>query len=217
IGVRIGPRVTVGQGLKEGDDLVLFLIGEPEVTKFLTQVLTNLRGRPAGRLFAGVALFASRQGVACIVEVDKLLETLQIAVVHVRLHERGTWSDVHVAQSLDLHFAVKLQRERYPCRVRVDPVLTSQETPNPQVGKASAGRITRKSELIWYILEIKRITVVSRDTKVGRGKIGKKWRDACGVFRRHRRVRVVRRTIQMAHVALSFASEQVPTCHLVVG
>src|SRR6516165_12470245 len=77
IGVCIGPRVTVGQGLQEGDDLVLFLIGQPEVTKFLTQVLTDLWRRPAGHLFAGVALFASRQGVACIVEVNNLLETLQ--------------------------------------------------------------------------------------------------------------------------------------------
>src|SRR5262249_2311 len=135
----------------------------------------------------------------------------------VRLHERGTWPHVHVAQSLDLHFAVKLRRERCPCRVRIGPVLTSQKTPNAPIGEASAGGIARKSELIWYIPEIKRIAVVSGNTEVGRGEVGKKWRDACGVVGRHRRVRVVRRTVQVAHVALSFSSEQVPTGHLVVG
>ena len=66
-------------------------------------------------------MHASVQSVSRIIEVDKGLQTLEVAVMRVRLYETGIRPQVYVATGWDLNFAIEIGCEYRPCRVWVVP------------------------------------------------------------------------------------------------
>ncbi len=66
-------------------------------------------------------MHTSVQCIARIIEVDKGLQTLEVAIVCVRLYETGIQPLVYVATGWDLNFAVELGCKYRPARVWVLP------------------------------------------------------------------------------------------------
>src|SRR6266478_9709821 len=66
-------------------------------------------------------MHASVQSVSRIIEVDKGLQALEVAIMRVRLYETGIRPLVYVATGWDLNFPVELGREWHPGRVWVLP------------------------------------------------------------------------------------------------
>src|SRR5580658_10791768 len=81
IDVRVRPRKSIRKCLKEGDNLVLLLIGKAEITSRHVDIVLDLGQRPARYLFdhSGRAVSGSdreRKFVARVVKVYELLEAL---------------------------------------------------------------------------------------------------------------------------------------------
>jgi hypothetical protein len=77
----------------------------------LVDVYINFWKRSVGDTlfrFARWFMHASVQGVARIIEVDKGLQTLEVAIMRVRLHETGIRPQIYVATGWDLNFAIEL-------------------------------------------------------------------------------------------------------------
>src|ERR1700736_4480828 len=66
-------------------------------------------------------MHTSVQRIARIIEVDKGLQTLEVAIMRVRLHETQIRAQVYVATGWDLNFAVEWGCEYRPGRVWVQP------------------------------------------------------------------------------------------------
>ena len=64
--------------------------------------------------FARRFVHTSVQSIASVVEMDNCIQTLEVTVVPVRLHEIGAGPLVYVSQSRDLNFAVEFWREWHP-------------------------------------------------------------------------------------------------------
>src|SRR6266404_5033538 len=117
---RAGRLVVVGQCFQEGDKVILFLICQLKVAElFLVEVAGVFGLRPARDLFAGVSGLAPGQNVARVVKVNYLFEALEVAVVHVGLHEVGCRTHVDVAQRGYLEFGVEFGSEPDPPRIRI--------------------------------------------------------------------------------------------------
>jgi len=84
------------------------------VANLLAEVLINFRrgpvADPLSRL-AGWFMHDSVQSVARVVEVDNGLQTLEVAIMPVRLHEIGARPHLDVATGGNLNFAVEFRRE----------------------------------------------------------------------------------------------------------
>src|SRR5260370_3273945 len=136
IDVGVRSRKSVRECLKEGNDLVLLLISQAEITGGHVDIVLDLGHRPAGHFLdrSGRAVSGSdreRKLVARVVKVYELLQALEIAVVKEPLLEirsragfgGGTiWRcHGHIARTRYLHLAVDTLRELCPIRVRVGP------------------------------------------------------------------------------------------------
>src|SRR6516165_2997601 len=90
--------VAVCESRQEGHDLIFLLIGQAKAPHGLIDVRSHFRGGPARDLLARVVRsLASRQNIAGIIEVDDFFQTLQIAIMHVSLHEIRTRPLIHVS------------------------------------------------------------------------------------------------------------------------
>src|SRR6266403_718301 len=174
-------------------------------------------------------MHTSVQCIARIIEVDKGLQTLEVAIMRVRLHETAIRPQVYVATGWDLNFAIELGCEYRPGRVWVLPrtytwsrLLTKrhsearvgQETANSKIEIHKARCVRDKPELVRVILEQKRESKILRRTNVRRGEVGKQRRYICRI-RWCDRGRGIFGSVQMAGIAMSFTSEQIPTRQLV--
>ena len=82
------------------------------VANLLAEVLINFRRGPVAlSRLAGWFMHASVQSVARVVEVDNGLQTLEVAIMPVRLHEIGARPHLDVATGGTLNFAVEFRRE----------------------------------------------------------------------------------------------------------
>src|SRR6266478_4814730 len=112
--------VAVGQGLQESDKIILLLICQLKVAElFLVEVARVFWWRPTRDLFAGVSSLAPGQNVARVVEMHYLFEALEVAVVHVGLHEVGCRTHVDIAQRGYLELCVEFGSEPDPLRIRI--------------------------------------------------------------------------------------------------
>src|SRR5258708_699307 len=176
-------------------------------------------------------MHASVQRIARIVEVDKGLQTLEVAIMRVRLYETWIRPHVYVATGWSLNFDIELGCEYRPGRVWVLPgtytwprLLTKghseadvgQEAANSKIEIHKARCVRDKPELVRVILEQKRESKILRRTNVTRGEVGKQRRYICRI-RRCDRGRGICGSVQMAGIALSFTTEQIPTRQLVRG
>src|SRR5258707_2006492 len=174
-------------------------------------------------------MHTSVQSVARVVEVDNGLQAFQVAVMHVSLHETWIRPQVYVATGWDLNFAIELGCEYRPGRVWVLPgtytwprLLTKghseadvgQEAANSKIKIHKACCVRDKPELVREILEQKRESKILRRTNVTRGEVGKQRRYICRI-RWCDRGRGIFGSVQMAGIALTFTSEQIPTRQLV--
>src|SRR5271157_371643 len=115
---RAGNLVAVGQGFQECNDIILFLVRQLKIAELLlVEVRRIFRGRPACDLFTGISGIALGQHVAGVVEMHHLFEALEIAVVHVSLHEVGRGAHVDIAQRGDLELGVEFRSKANPLRV----------------------------------------------------------------------------------------------------
>src|SRR6266404_5812795 len=93
-------------------------------------------------------MHASVQSVSRIIEVDKGLQTLEVAIMRVRLYETGIRPQVYVATGWDLNFAVELGRERHPGRVWVRPkTYTWTRRLTKRHSEADVGKETANSKI----------------------------------------------------------------------
>jgi hypothetical protein len=98
-------KIPVRQRFQELNDLVLLGVGQAQVAKLVAYVLVNFWRGPIGdslSRFARWFMHASVQSIASVVEVDNCLQTLEVTVMPVRLHEIGAGPLVYVPQSRDL-------------------------------------------------------------------------------------------------------------------
>ena len=112
---------TIGEvRVKEGDKVILFPICQLKVAElFLVEVPRIFGRRPARNFFTRVSRLAPGQNVARIVKVHYLFEALEVAVVHVGLHEVGRRTHVDVAQRGYLELGVEFGSEPDPPRIRI--------------------------------------------------------------------------------------------------
>src|SRR5437588_2465777 len=94
IAVSVRSRETIRQRLQEDDELVLLVIRQAEITDRHVDVVRDLRHGPAVYFFgrslravSGRDIELELRDVACVVEVDELLQALDIAVVEELLLE----------------------------------------------------------------------------------------------------------------------------------
>src|SRR5215469_12495652 len=133
ISVWVRSRVTVRECLQESNDLVLFLVRQTEITACHVDVVRDLRHRPAVHFFC-CSCRAVPGGdielklVACVVEVDKLLQAFDVTVMKELLLEVGPRRlgsgalrrcHRHIARRRHLHLAVGSWGKFCPGRVRV--------------------------------------------------------------------------------------------------
>src|SRR6266403_305349 len=122
-------------------------------------------------------MHTSVQCIARIVEVDKGLQTLEVAIMRVRLYETWIRPQVYVATGWDLNFAIELGCEYRPGWVWVLPgtytwprLLTKghseadvgQETANSKIKIHKARCVCSKPKLVREILEQKRESKILR-------------------------------------------------------
>src|SRR5262249_44177172 len=131
--VWIGSRVTVGERLQEGNDLVLFLVRQAEIPGSHVDVVRDLGHGPTvyffDRSFRAVPgsnvvfVFVPR-----VVEVDQLLQALDVAVMKELLLKVRPgcfggrtlrWRHRHIACRRHLHLAVGTRGKLFPGRVWV--------------------------------------------------------------------------------------------------
>src|SRR6266404_2193335 len=173
------------------------------------------------------------QCIARIVEVDKGFQTLEVAIMRVRLYETWIRPQVYVATGWSLNFAIELGCEYRPGRVWVLPgtytwprLLTKrhseaevgQETANSKIKIINSRFVRDKPELVRVILEQKRQSKILRCTNVRRSEVGEQRRYICGICRCDRGGRGdTFGPVQMAGIAMTFTTEQIPTRQLVRG
>src|SRR6266849_3258019 len=117
---RAGNLVIVGQSLQEGDKVILFLICQLKVAElFLVEVAGIFGWRPARDSFSGVSCLALGQDIARVVKVHYVFEALEVAVVHVGLHEVGRRTHIDVAQCGYLELGVEFGSEPDPPRIGI--------------------------------------------------------------------------------------------------
>src|SRR5438552_12008275 len=105
------------QRLHETHKRVLFCVGQAEVTDAArVHVGGRLGCRPACRAFI-VMWLASRQNVACVVEMHDLLQAREISVMSVGLHKGRIGPLVHIAQSRHLNSRLVIWRQLQPSRI----------------------------------------------------------------------------------------------------
>src|ERR1700722_9828448 len=176
-------------------------------------------------------MHASVQRIARVIEVDKGLQTLEVAIMRVRLYETWIRPQVYVAAGWYLNFAVELGCEYRPGRVWVLPgaytrprLLTKrhseadvgQEPAHSKIEIHKARCVRDKPELVLLILEQKRESKILRRTNVSRGEVGKHRVYTCQICWCDRgRGRFG--SVHMAGIAVTFTSEQIPTRQLVRG
>ncbi len=171
--------------------------------------------------------------VARVVEVHELLQALDVAVVEELLLEVRSWSlrgrtlwwhQGDVACRRRLHLAIRSWRKLCPCIIRACPRAgtASQESSQSQISEAEAKWIRGKAEEIWLVLIIDGIPGIQRQAEISRAEAGEHRSRVCrsaSIFA-VRRCACCRRwrcgsAVQMAGVAVRFATEQVVTRHLV--
>jgi len=152
----IRSRETIGKRLQERDNLVLFLIGQAEITGGHIDIVRHLGPRPAVDFFDGSIRAMSGSNVerkprfvARVVEVDELLQALDVAIVKepllkIRPGRLGGGTPCrghsHIARRRHLHLAVGQRCKLSPTCVRVGPGTgtASEEGPHAQVSKGEA-------------------------------------------------------------------------------
>ena len=177
-------------------------------------------------------MHASVQSVSRIIEVDKGLQTLEVAIMRVRLYETWIRPQVYVATGWSLNFAIELGRELDPGRVWVLPgtytwtrLLTKrhseaevgEESANSKIKKFNSRCVRDKPELVRIILEQKRESKILRHTNVRRGEVGKQRRYICGVCWCNRAGGNTFGSVQMSRIAMTFTTEQIPTFQFVLS
>ncbi len=222
--------------MQEEKDLVLLGGGQAEVANRLVDVCINFWKRPVGdplSRFARWFMHASVQRIARIVEVDKGLQPLEVAIMRVRLYETWIRPHVYVAAGWDLKFAIELGCEYRPGRVWVQPSTytwprrltkrhseahVGQETANSKIKIINSRFVRDTPELVRVILVQKRQSKILRRTDVSRSEVGKQRRYICRIRWCDRGGRGdIFGSVQMAGIAMSFTTEQIPTRQLVRG
>src|SRR6266550_4711935 len=188
IGVR--SRETIGKGLQERDDLVLFLIGQAEITGGHIDIVRHLRPGPAVYFFdrsiravSGSNVERKPRFVAGVVEVDELLQALDVAVVkelllEVRPRRLGGGTPrrfhSHIARRRHLHHAVVKWCKLSPSYIRAGPgtKTASQESPKSQISVAEAQRIGGEPVGIRRSLIIESVPGIQGQALIGRAEAG---------------------------------------------
>src|SRR6267142_5807788 len=133
------------------------------------------------------------------------------------------WYQGGIAGAGRLHFAVRTWRKLCPIVIRACPRAgtASQESSQTQISEAEAKWIRGKAEEIWFVLIIDGIPGIQRQAEISRAEAGKHRPCVCcraGVFAVRSRGRWRSGpAIQMAGVAVRFATEKVVTGHFICG
>src|SRR6266566_1548388 len=188
IPVAVRPRETIGERLQDRDNLVFFLIGQAEHTGGHIDIVRHLGPRPAVYFFCRSFRAVSgsdvkRIYVACVVEVDELLQALDIAIVKELLLEvrpgrlgGGTlWRcHSHIARRRNLHLAVGKWCKLSPSYVRVGggTETASEEGSHPQVSIAEAEGIGSEASEIRRGLIIDSVPGIQGEALIGRAEAG---------------------------------------------
>src|SRR5258707_10279742 len=232
---------TVGERLKEGHDLVLFRIGQAEHPDGHVLIVLHLGHWPAVHLFRGArrtvpgSYSGKRKSVSGVIEVHQLLQALDVAVMEELLLEvrpgslggrtlRRNHGDVACRGCL--HASIIEWRELCPIVIRARPRTgtASQEGSQSQVSKGEAKGICGEAEEIRRVLVINGIPGIQGQAEISRAEAGEQRRGGCcGALIRAVRGsasgwrRRGRSSVDMARVAVCFATEQVVTRHLICG
>src|SRR6266852_6290219 len=235
IPVLVRPRETIRECLQEGHDLILLPIRQAQFAGGHVNVVPDLGPRPAGnpldssgRAVSGCDVVRKRGFVTSIVEMYKLLQALDVAVVKellLKVRPGGLGGGTlrrchsHIARRRHLHLAVDRWCEFSPSNVRVGggTETASEEGPHAQVSIAEAERIGSEPEGIRRGLIIESIPGIQRQTLVGRAEAGEQRRVRSGDRTRIRLawLQSGSSSVNVARVAIAFALEQVVTGHLV--
>src|SRR5580700_5325484 len=121
-----------------------------------------------------------RVDIASVVEVDYLLETEQIAIVHVSLHKTWVRHHAYVAERRGLELAFKERQELSPTQIRRSAVVSVEEKAYTFIGEARPERIPGETKLIRGILRIPRENHVPRKAEVVIGEVGEQRGDIGG-------------------------------------
>src|SRR5580692_4992408 len=98
--------------------------------------------------------YVVRIDVACVVEMDDLLQTCEIAVMHVGFHEAGIGNLRRIAYGRSLEFSLELWQKHSPIQVRRSTVVAIEEQSHSLVSKAKPERVAGKSPLVRRILRV---------------------------------------------------------------
>src|SRR5258708_31939586 len=184
VAVGVRRRETIGECFQEGNDLVLLRIRQAEHTRRRVEIVRDLFHRPAGhplnRSFRAVPRsdWLGKAGVARIVEMYKLLQALDVAVMkelflEVRFPRAGFGGGTlrrrhrHIASRGHLELAVNHWCKLYPRPVRVGAgtKTASEESSHSQISVAETERIPNEPEGIRRGLIIESIPGIQRQTR----------------------------------------------------
>jgi hypothetical protein len=151
--------VPICQRLHKGNKSILFGIAKSQMAdRFCIHVRGCFWGRPTCSFLTSIPWLASRKRVPCIVEVNDLLETLEIAVVAISLDELRVWPLVDVSQCRDLDTAIVFSSMLDPVcvgdRWTAQEVLVLKKCANAEIdvsGSVLIGRIAREIRMILLI------------------------------------------------------------------
>ena len=141
------------------------IVAETQITAVRVDVSRVLRRRPAGHLLSRRPRFASRQRVPGIVEMYHLLEALEVAVVHVRLHEIRPRALVDIPHRRNPEATVELRCKLFPSLIRV--FRASQEIADAFVYNGLALWIGHIAERVGLCLMIESEIRVARNAEIG--------------------------------------------------
>src|SRR5260221_12254464 len=234
---------TVRERLQEGDDLVFFRIRQVEHANRHVLIVLHLGHWPAVHFFGGARRTVpgsyswKRKSVSGVIEVNQLLQALDVAIVEELLLEVGPrrlrggalWRHHRdIACRRRLHLAVRSRRELCPIVIRARPRAgtASQEGSQSQGSKAEAKGICGEAEEIRRVLVINGVPGIQGQAEVSGAEAGEQRRGGCcgacvravrgtTLWRRGRRRG--RPSVEMAGVAVRFATEQVVTGHFIRG
>jgi hypothetical protein len=123
-------------------------------------VVRIFRHRPASHFFDRTSWTIAREhrlrvDIAGVIEVDYLLETEQVAVVHVGLHEPRIGHFTRVADRGGLELALKEGQMLSPRKIGRSAVVTIEEQADSFVGETGTQGIAGESNLIGGVFGVK--------------------------------------------------------------
>src|SRR6267142_647310 len=116
--LRVDRHESVRQRLHEAHEGILLCVRQAKASNSApVHVGGRFRRRPARRTFTGIMRLAARQHVARVVEVHDRLQTREVSIMPVGLHERRIGPLVHIAQCRDLNSRLIVWRQLEPSRI----------------------------------------------------------------------------------------------------